>query len=723
LTERLHPCTFLFQLFSKPSDRFSHTIYGSGPSLSAHCGADSFPEKLRAFSIPRFLFLQESWRFAVSNRRLILLTLLACAVLFTANSHGIRLVLADEWLPISPEELQMTSEPKAPGAPAIILYRQVDRDDSNAMTPHEYNYVREKIFTEEGRKRADVEIPFFKENESIVNIRARTVRPDGSVLNFDGKVYDQEIIKARGLKLLAKTFTLPDVQPGSIIEYHYTVDFREGYVFNSRWVLSDELFTKRGKFTLKPYSEFALQWSWPNGLPEGTKAPVNENKIIRMESNDIPAFLAEDDMPPEAAMKYLVDFIYSEDGFEKEPDKFWKKRGKKMNDQVEAFAGKRKAMEQAVSQIVAASDTPEVKLQKIYARVQQMRNTSYEREKTEQELKREKEKQLSNVEEVWKRGYGDGEQITLLFLSLARAAGWEAYPVKVATRNDHFFNPKLMKAADLNTYVVLMKLNGKDTYFDPGSAFTPFGLLPWTETAVTGLKLDKEGGSWVTTPLPESSQSQTVRKADLKMNDDGSLEGKLTVTYSGLEALWRRVNERLEDDTSRKRFLEDDVKATIPVGIDLELTNKPDWASSSPNLVAEFALKVPGWVSGAGRRALLPVGLFSGPEKHVCELTTRVHPLYYRFFSEKLDDVSIQLPLGWRISSVPKPLLQDAKAILYSLKVEDDKGTLHLERRLRSDILSLEQKYYPTLRNFYQNVRSGDEQQVVLQPAGAVAVK
>ena len=29
--------------------------------------------------------------------------------------------------PVNPEELKMTSEPLAPGAPAIILYRQVDR--------------------------------------------------------------------------------------------------------------------------------------------------------------------------------------------------------------------------------------------------------------------------------------------------------------------------------------------------------------------------------------------------------------------------------------------------------------------------------------------------------------------------------------------------------------------------------------------------------------------
>jgi hypothetical protein len=53
--------------------------------------------------------------------------------------------------PISPEELKMTSEPLAPGAPAVILYRQVDRDD-NGRTSHEDNYVRIKILTEEGAK-------------------------------------------------------------------------------------------------------------------------------------------------------------------------------------------------------------------------------------------------------------------------------------------------------------------------------------------------------------------------------------------------------------------------------------------------------------------------------------------------------------------------------------------------------------------------------------------
>jgi hypothetical protein len=464
--------------------------------------------------------------------------------------------------------------------------------------------------------------------------------------------------------------------------------------------------------------EWALQWTWPNGLPESAKPPVNENKLIHMEARDIPAFQVEDDMPPEAAMRFRVDFIYSEDGFEKEPDKFWKKQGKKMNDAAEGFLNKRKPMEQAAAQIVSPNDSPEVKLQKIYARAQKIRNTSYEIEKTTQEQKRAKEKEINNVEDVWKRGYAGGNEITLLFVGLARAAGFDAFPVRVATRDDHFFKPGIMRSRDLNTYVALVKLNGKDSYFDPGSAFTPFGLLPWSETNTAGLRLDKDGGIWVTTSLPESSASQILRKADLNMTSDGSLEGKLTVTFTGLEALWRRVQECNEDEAHRKKLLEDYVKEIIPVGIEVELTNKPEWASSAPTLVAEYSLKVPGWISGAGKRALCPVGLFSGPEKHMFEHSIRVHPLYFHYLFEKSDDVRIELPLGWQVGSLPQAQNNDAKAVAYSLKVENDKGSLHLERHLRCSLTFLEQKYYGTLRNFYQSVRSGDEQQIVLQPMG-----
>jgi hypothetical protein len=655
-----------------------------------------------------------------SRRPLLAVIFLALAMLFCA-----RISEGDEWLPVTPEELKMTSEPKAPGAPAVILYRQVDRNDSDRAAT-EYNYVRIKILTEEGRNHANVDIPFKKGLENVSGIRARTIRPDGSIANFDGKVYEQTIEKTRGTKYLAKTFNLPDVQVGSIIEFHWNYDFQDNKLVFSRWILSEQLFTKRAVFTLKPYSRppWRLEWTWPAGLPKGTEPPKEGfDHIIRLTTQDVPAFVTEDHMPPSNELKFRVDFMYRDEIPETDVDKFWKHFGKKADGKVEAFVDKRKAMEEAVASIVSPGDPPEVKLQKMYARVQQIQNLSYLPRKSAEERKHENMKEITNVEDLWKYQYGSGWDITWLFLALARAAGFEAYPCLVSGRSEYFFQKARFNAGELDANVVLVKVNGREQYFDPGAAFTPYGLLPWMETGVTGLRLDREGGTWIQTPLPGSEQTQMERAAELKLTSEGDLSGKLTVTFTGLTALAWRIEERNEDDASRKKALENEIKTFIPSASEVELANSPDWLNGNSPLVAEFDLKIAGWGSSAGRRALFPAGLFSASEKHLFEHADRVWPVYFRYPFRNVDDFTVELPQGWRVESVPKVVDQDAKAIQYSLKVEDNSSVLHIRRVLRSDLLLVDKDHYPVLRSFYQLVKTEDEQQAVLQPAGVAAAK
>lgn len=640
----------------------------------------------------------------------LLLGFLAALALPTPARAG------EDWLPVTPEELKMTSELKAPGAQAIYLYRQLDRDDPLGREQH---YDRIKIFTDEGRKYADVEIPFLKGHGDIKGIQARTIRPDGSIANFDGKVYEKMVVKAKGVKFLAKTFTVPDVQAGSIVEYRYTRTFEQGYIFDSQWLLSEDLFSKRAKFSLHRSSLYAIAWSFPAGLPEGTNPPQDDHNMIHLEAQNIPAFQIEDYMPPQNEMKYRVDFRY-ERSFEKDPDRFWKEEAKRRYHGIDLFIDKRKAMEQAVAQTVSPGDTPEQKLQKIYARCQKIRNTSYEHEKTRQEADREKVKSIENVEDIWKRGYGANLGINWLFLTLARAAGFDAGPVFISTRDTHFFQPKLMNADDLNIGIVIVKLNGKEVYFDPGVAFAPYSVLPWEETDASGMLIDKEGGTWITTTALDPTTSGIQRDAELQLDDEGSLEGRVTVTYSGIPALGHRLDQNEADAAERKKSLEDELKEYVPVPIEAELTNQPDWSTSSNTLVAEFHVKVPGWGSTAGRRKLLPAELFGGDEKHVFESANRVHPLYFHYPFTDVDNVTIALPPGWQASNLPGPQQADVKLCVYGLTAENKDGALHISRHLMMNVAYLEAKYYPTLRNFYQAVRSGDEQQIVLSSVASV---
>jgi Domain of Unknown Function with PDB structure (DUF3857) len=626
-------------------------------------------------------------------------------------------VRAADWLPISPEELKMTAEPNAPAAPAIYLYRQVDRDDNG---PVEANYERIKILTEEGRQFANIEIPYYGGPEGVRGIEARTIHPDGSILKFEGTIFDTSIAEKTGVKLMAKTFTLPDVQVGSIIEYRYRLELRSGYVSDSHWLLSQDLFTQHAKFSLNPYRGFTLRYSWPQGLPPNTDPPSQQrNGMIRLETRDVPAFVTEEYMPPENQLKYRVNFIYEDDTLhaERDPEVFWQKFAKRRLGEIDKFLNQRRAMTDALAHIVEPGDSQDTKLHKIYERTQRLRNLTFERAKSQQESERERLKDAKDVADVWTRAYGDGDQISWLFLALLRAAGIEAYPVLVSTRDTHFFNANLMNRGDLNTNVVLVVQDGKELYLDPGTQFAPFGSLPWAETAVIGLRLEKKGGTWIHTPLPDPAESRVERKAALKLTSSGALEGRVTVTYSGAEALVRRLNERSADETERKQYLEDQLKTDVASGVLVELTNNPDWESSSPLLVAEYELKLPGWAARAGQRALLPVGIFGARSKQTFQHATRIHPLYFRFPFQETDDVAIELAPDWKMSSLPKSRKEDLDAFKYEISSEEKNGLLHLHRQFTQHATVVAVKYYPSVRGFFEAARTGDGAQAVLTSA------
>jgi hypothetical protein len=98
-------------------------------------------------------------------------------------------------------------------------------------------------------------------------------------------------------------------------------------------------------------------------------------------------------------------------------------------------------------------------------------------------------------------------------------------------------------------------------------------------------------------------------------------------------------------------------------------------------------------VSSAGKRATLPVGFFTVKEKHTFEHANRVFPIYFEYPYEKVDDVTVELPEGWKIDSVPPQKTQDAKLLFYDLKVENGSGRVRIVRKFNVDLLLLEAQY------------------------------
>ena len=271
-----------------------------------------------------------------------------------------------------------------------------------------------------------------------------------------------------------------------------------------------------------------------------------------------------------------------------------------------------------------------------------------------------------------------------------------------------------MNPRQLNDSIVMVRVGEAMQAFDPGEYLTPYGLLPWRETGVQGLKLDRNGGEWVSMAATPASVSRITRRGTLSLGPDGTLSGRLTVVYSGQEALVRRLEERDEDAPACRRYLEDEIKSSVPVGLDVTLANEPQWASSEPELVAEFDIEIHGWAVGAGSRMLLPATVFGGAERHTFEHATRVQPVYFSYPYTHEDDIEIALPPGTEVTSLPAASSDVSNAKGYTRSAEVRDGKLRLQRQLAIRTIYMDVRFYDQLRTFFQNVRAGDEQQVVL---------
>jgi transglutaminase-like putative cysteine protease len=605
----------------------------------------------------------------------------------------------------------LKDNPAAPGAHAMILYRQEHIDSADSFSKH---YLRIKIFTKEGLQHANVEIPYLKGSDHITDIKARTIKPDGTVVEFKGDVFDKVVYRRKGVKVHVKTFSMPEVTEGSIIEYQYrkTWDYYE--LRGAYWEIEADLFTRKAKFSIRPYREYALFWR-TYGRAHG-KELSKKGGTLSLEVENIPPYEEEDYMPPDNVVKSHIHFFYSQLDRVPQPEEFWKLMGQAWYQTVEDFIGNRKGIRQAVASIISPSDSDEEKLRKIYRRVAQIRNLTYEPSKTEMEEKREKLKENTNVEQVLERGYGYRSEINRLFVAFARAAGFEAGVVRLCERDTNFFQPNLQDARQLDGEIAAVKLGGTERYFDPGTPFTPFGLLAWQKTNVRGIRLDQNGGVFITTPMPASKDALIERTADLELDEEGTLAGKLTVVYHGYQAAARRREALSEDDTGRRESLIEEVKDWFPAGAEIKLNSVNSWDEWEQPLQAEFSVELPSFAIPTGRRILLPVGVFHANKKHPFQHVRRVHPVYFRYPWQERDIISVKLPEGFAVETLPQPRTAQAQFAAFQVVPHNvGERTLRLERHLILEGFFFPLEYYGALRNFFTQVRAGDEEQVVLQ--------
>jgi hypothetical protein len=397
---------------------------------------------------------------------------------------------------------------------------------------------------------------------------------------------------------------------------------------------------------------------------------------------------------------------------------FWSTLGNREADTVDSYIGHSKQIEKEVARIVSSSDSDDAKLRKIYDRVQQVRYLSYEPQKSRKELKQGDLKENKNAEDVLRHGYAHAHEINYLFLAMVRAAGFQAFLVKLADRSKQIFDTTVLDAGQFNAEVVNVHWPQQDRFFDPATRFCPFELIPWGESGVRGLRLMEFGSDFIVIPGSHSETAVTRRTVAGKINSDGALESKFHVTFSGQEALVRRLASYDDDDAGRRKILEDEIKGWLPDDAKVEVTSSAGWNTSQGDLQVDGVISIPDIATAAGRRLLLPVSVFRHAKSSPFKSDKRATLLYFPYSYRTEDTITLQFAQGLRAASVPSPhadYLNGAQSFQTSVKTTPD--GIEFQRSLAMDGFIFDQGQYKDLKRFFDRVLAADGEQIVLETA------
>jgi len=653
------------------------------------------------------------------------------------------LVKAQKFQEPTKEELQMTADAKAPGAPAVYFYREKITDNYRHFKSE---YARIKVLTEKGKEWATVEVP-YSGGGAPPRIEGRTIHPDGTVVPLTGNGPELLVRSNREGRTDVHVFTLPSVEVGSILEYRWTLPMGEGSVrgvtndnqgyYDSALASSDDywdvqkaLFIHKEHFYYDPLNdlersvvgnlnithyvngEIASYLLYSDHLPAGAKVTVSPRRDYDLVVQDVPAISHEPYAPPEMGTRYEVRFFYSP---YLSGDVYWESEGKRWQKEIDHAADPSGALKSAAAEMTAGAATDEARARKLYDAVQALNNSAFTGGAVQVQVFGGRGERRP-ADQVWSAKGGTRNDIAILYLALARAAGLRADAMEIPDRRVRLFDPGFLSLSQLNIDIVILHLGDKDVYVDPGEKLLPFGQLRWSHTLCGGLAETSTGVSRaLLTPANLTKEAITAHAANFVVDPAGGISGTVQLVMNGPAALELRqlnltggagaVNQRLMEAFHRL----------------LPLTLNPQVAGIKGLETSEGYLQVTANVSGTlgavtGKRFLLPAFPFSSNARELFASQEKPEsPVDMHYAEQVIDDVVYHLPAGYTVQGAPQvaemPWPEHADLVI---KVSATANTLDVRHTFARAFVLLDAKEYPALHDYYAKLAASDQQQVVL---------
>ena len=624
----------------------------------------------------------------------------------------------EEWRPVEPADIALKTPIVEPNADAEAIFWDIRIDDGGAYDLVLNHYVRIKIFTERGRdEHSKVDIPYLG-SVKIKDVAARTIKPDGTIIELAKEdIIEKVVVKVSGLKLRTKTFAFPGIEPGAIIEYKWKEVVSNSSANNLRLQFQRDIPVQSITYRIKPAKDVffeVLPFNMPKFEFHKEKGGFQTTTVTRM-----PAFHEEPLMPPEDSVRAWAIVRYSgissflsyyllagtlHFGFEP---------FLKVDDQI-----KKKAAE-----ITTGAKTPEEKLDKIFefCRTQIKNTNDVNAGFSEDQI--EKLKENKKPSDTLKRGIGPAMDINLLFAALAKAAGFETHVALLPDRGKRLFKKDEVVPGTLRPSNIAVKIGEEWRFFDPGLPYVAQGMLRWQEEGVDALLVDS-APTWVKTPLSPAEKSKEKNTAELRLDENGTLEGDVTVEFTGHLAVERKVFNEDDSPEQREENLKESVKSRLSSA---ELTNIviENATDSSKPFVYKYHVRVPEYAQRTGKRLFFQPGYFQKGINSLFSAGTRTYPIYFHFPWSEEDKITITLPKGFSLDNADRPAPIGAGAVCkheISMGVTNDNTKFVFTRTFffgGNNSVLFAVTTYPPLKQLFDEIHKADNHMITLKQTPA----
>ncbi len=641
-------------------------------------------------------------------------------------SAALPALAGENWKPVDPADLALKAPTVEKEADAEAIFWEVRVDDSQPYELSLKNYIRIKVFNERGREsQSKVDLPYLGYNQ-IKDIAARVIKPDGTIIELKKEdVFERTIVKLSGLKLKAKSFALPGVEPGAIIEYRWREVQPNGSANRLRLQFQREIPVQTVNYYLKPYT--GMQYR-PFNMGEA-RFVKDKDDFYKLSMANVPAFREESKMPPENSVRSWV-FLYYREGDKLDQNKYWKDLGKLIYEASKEEMKAGDEVKAAITGIIGDATTPEEKLQRIYDFCRtKIKNVSDDASgMTEEE--RNKFKANKTPADTLKRGMGTSSNIDLLFAALAKAAGFDARLALSGNRDDLFFTRDLANISFLGSSFIAVRVGEDWRFFSPAEMYTPFGMLGWVEEGQETLVTDSKEPLWVKTSVTAPEKSREKRTGKFRLLEDGTLEGDVRIEYTGHLASEKKEYNDDDSASQREETLRDKLTSQMSTAelSEIKIENITDPVKP---FTYSFHVRVPGYAQRTGKRLFLQPAFFQHGVSPLFQTSSRRHAVYFHYPWSEEDEVTIELPAGFALDSPDSPApFGSGDLSVYDVKVytTKDQRTLVYKRNFffgagaaGLDRLFYDANNYTQLKTYFDMLHKRDNHTITLKQATTTA--